>query len=93
MTGMTTRTRRNLPPPRADAPAATDMFASDFDVHDWEDWCRLICWVDTVEPNGDGDLQVGRRFVATVVIPRSSLGRLIRVLRHSVAQQKEPGRH
>jgi hypothetical protein len=85
--------RRDHSPPIADPVDIPDIFASDFDVHDWEDWVRLLCWVDTIEAtDGDGETQEGRRKAAAIVIPRSSIPNLVRVLRHS-AQQPKSRRH
>jgi len=68
-----------------------DEFATSFDVHDWEDWFRLTCWVEVVEPNGDGGKAM-RRPAASLVIPRSSLHGLMSVLRHSAGHQREAKR-
>jgi hypothetical protein len=75
---MAKRTLRTEPPQHV-----PDVFASDFDVHDWEDWLRLICWTEVVEPGrGDGDAHT-RLVAAAIVMPRSSLLRLLEVLRIS----------
>ncbi|MPZ57579.1 MAG: hypothetical protein GEU91_13985 [Rhizobiales bacterium] len=76
----------------ADSPThEPDVFATDFDVHDFEDWLRVICWVEEVEP-GDG-AKATRRQAAALVMPRSSLAKLMQVLRVSAGQHRESGRH
>ncbi|MGE3150918.1 MAG: hypothetical protein AB7K04_17865 [Pseudorhodoplanes sp.] len=72
-------------------PNVSDVFASGFDVHDWEDWLRLICWVETVEPQPGDGARHARKQTAAIVIPRSSLYELIRVLRHSAAHYRDVG--
>jgi hypothetical protein len=87
---MATRPKSRLP--YAEPVDLPDIFASEFDVHDWEDWLRLQCWVDTVEPRGNGELLAHRRRAASIVLPRSSLSGLVRVLRNSQGSRKEPSR-
>lgn len=89
------RTRRDHQPPQVYGHGdghVPDLFASGFDVHDWEDWLRLNCWVETVEPGGGDGAQQLRRKAGALVIPRSSLYELIKVLRYSAAHYQDPGR-
>ncbi len=75
---------RAAKPPLTDPAHVPDVFASGFDVQDWEDWLRLVCWADMIEPADDGS-RAERRKAAAIVIPRSSLYELIKALRHSAA--------
>lgn len=74
-------------PPLIDPALSADIFASDFDVHDFNDWFRLICWADEIAGTGDGE-RAAKRPAAKLVIPRSSQTGLIRVLRYSVAHHR-----
>lgn len=69
-----------------------DVFATDFDVHDWADWLRIVCWVDVVEPNDNGG-RASRRPAAALVLPRSAVASLVKALRYSIGHHPaEPRR-
>lgn len=81
------------PRSRIEPSPVQDIFASDFDVHDWDDWLRLICWVDVIDPGeGDGGLP-GRRVAAAIVMPRSAALRLMEVVRLSAGRTMGEGMH
>ncbi|MET4247538.1 hypothetical protein [Bradyrhizobium sp. LA6.7] len=65
-----------------------DDFASGCDVQDYEDWLRLVWWVD-VPGNGSG----ARCKVRGIVLPRSSLHQVVLNLRDSVGYGRETRRH
>jgi hypothetical protein len=67
-----------------------DVFASHFDVHDFEDW--LICLVDVVEPDANSGKEV-RREATSIVMPRSSVPQLIKVPRFSIATYPAQKKH
>jgi hypothetical protein len=73
-------------------PKVVDVFASDFEVHDFEDWLRVIGWADETDSNRDGAQPVRHKAVS-LVIPRSSVNRLMRALRNSAGHRKEGSRH
>lgn len=88
---MSRRSRR--PPPIDPARHVPDVFANGFDVHDWEDWLRLICWVDVIESDSDGG-RAARREAAAIVMPRSAVYGLIEHLRFSAARHPtDPLKH
>lgn len=87
---MAARPRTADHPPLTDPAHVPDVFASGFDVHDWEDWLRLICWADVVDVGDSGRPE--RRKAASIVIPRSSVYSLIEALRYSVGRFSPQGR-
>lgn len=75
-----------------DVEHVADIFASGFEVHDWEDWVRIVCLVDTVEPS-DGAHEQRAKVRASIVVPRSSIYDLLQALRQSVGHVRTPERH
>jgi hypothetical protein len=74
--------------PLADPTNLEDRFASGFEVHDFDDWLRLVAWAETTDNS-----HTGRRKVASVVLPRSALATLIQALRGSGGDDREARRH
>jgi hypothetical protein len=74
--------------PLVDPTDLADAFASGVDLQDFEDWVRLVFWVEVAE-NG----QATRRKVAPVVVPRSLLLALTQELRGSIGPDREARRH
>jgi hypothetical protein len=74
--------------PLADPANVADSFASGFEVHDFDDWLRLVAWADITENS-----HTGRRKVASVVMPRSALQLLMQALRESGGDDREARRH
>lgn len=65
-----------------------DDFAAGCDVQDYEDWLRLVWWVD-VPGNGHGH----RCKVRGIILPRSALHDVIQELRDSAGYGRELRRH
>jgi hypothetical protein len=74
--------------PLADPHHVGDVFASGFDLQDFEDWVRVVSWVDIVD-----NAHVTRRKVASIVVPRSALHALMQELRGSIGGYRDVGRH
>jgi hypothetical protein len=80
---MSTRRRAHLPP-LTDPDRVRDVFASGFDVHDEEDWLRLIGWAVHSHDGDDGSGNEERRKAMSLVVPRSAVRSLMEALRHSL---------
>lgn len=86
---MASRSRpRPAEPLLIDPVTLTDAFASGFEVQDFEDWLRLVCWADYTHSGGDG-VRGERRKSASIVIPRSAIFALMEALRDSVGHTKD----
>jgi hypothetical protein len=65
-----------------------DAFASGVDVHDYEDWLRLVWWVDMQDNHGR------RRKVASIVLAKHLLPVVVQELRGaSSGHGRETRRH
>jgi hypothetical protein len=82
------RKRHDQRRPLNDPANLADSFASGFEVHDFDDWLRLVAFVDLTE-----NAHTGRRKVASVVMPRSALNELLLRLRDSAGDDREAQRH
>jgi hypothetical protein len=72
----------------ADPHQLGDVFATGFEVHDFDDWLRLIGWAEMTDNS-----HTSRRKVASLVMPRSTLLKLMQALRESVGDDREARRH
>jgi hypothetical protein len=80
MAGRRPNHRRSL----ADPHQLGDVFASGFEVHDFDDWLRLVAWTDTTD-----DHHTGRRKVASLAMPRTTVLMLMQALRESIGEDRE----
>jgi hypothetical protein len=74
--------------PIIDPEQIADVFASGLDIQDYEDWMRLVWWVD-VPGNGHGP----RRKVASIALPKSLLPVVVQELRGGGGHGREGRRH
>jgi hypothetical protein len=74
--------------PLTDPANLPDSFASGFEVHDFDDWLRLVGWADVTDNS-----HTVRRKTASLVMPRTALRMLMQVLRGSIRDEEQATEH